>query len=272
MSTIACLLGGGPSWDISKGIYTGKNISVNAQDTSPWGLWFSPSGGIMYVLGVTTGKIYQYTLSTPWDVSTASYASKSLVISGQDTMGRAVALSADGTKAYMFGITAASKVYQYTLATPWDLSTGSYASKSLDVSGQQLNGGGITLSPDGTKLYTVGHNGQTAHQYTLATPWDLSTGSYASKSLAVGSQDTSAEGITLSSSGTKVYVAGSTNDFIFQYTLATAWDLSTGSYASKSLNVASQDGSPEDVFIAPFGGFVYVLGRGNKIVYQYVLP
>ena len=114
----------------------------------------------------------------------------------------------------------------------------------------------------------MGWNNDTIYQYTLSTAWDISTGSYASKSLSVSSEETFPVGMTLSADGTKAYVVGVANDTIYQYTLSTAWDLSTGSYASKSKNVNSVDLNPQAFRFKPDGSKLYILGRAVGRIYQ----
>ena len=103
---------------------------------------------------------------------------------------------------------------------PWDISTGSYASKSLSVTAQDAFPEGLAFSADGTKAYILGGTNDTIYQYTLSTPWDISTGSYASKSLSVTAQETGPRGLAFSSDGTKAYIVGANNDTIYQYTLS----------------------------------------------------
>lgn len=52
---------------------------------------------------------------TAWDVSTASYASKSFSVASQDDAPTAVAFNNDGTKMYICGATN-DTIYQYSLA------------------------------------------------------------------------------------------------------------------------------------------------------------
>jgi hypothetical protein len=70
--------------------------SVSSQDTSPYGLAFSSDGTKMYVTGNTNDTVYQYSLSTAWDVSTASFGliSPMMVTSNNKSFGSA--LSFDG--------------------------------------------------------------------------------------------------------------------------------------------------------------------------------
>jgi len=162
-------------------------------------------------------------------------------------------------------------VYQYTLSIAWDISTGSYASKSMSTTAQDVAPTGVAFSFDGTKCYVTGVANNTIYQYTLSIAWDISTGSYASKSMSVLTETTNTYGAAFSSDGTKCYVAGNSNKVIYQYTLSTAWDISTGSYVSKSMSVSTEDSSPIGLAFSSDGTKCYVTGNGNKAIYQYKL-
>ena len=68
-----------------------------------------------------------------------------------------------------------------------------------------------------------------------------------------------------------MYIMGNTNDSVYQYTLSTAWDVSTASYASKSFSVGSQETSPSGVKFSSDGTKMYVVGMQNDTVYKYTL-
>jgi sugar lactone lactonase YvrE len=223
----------------------------------------------MYIVG-GTDIVYQYTLGTAWDVSTAVYASKSFSVGSQDTNPTAVTFSSDGTKMYIVGYTN-DTVYQYTLSTAWNLSTASYASKSFSVTSQDDTPVDLFFSDDVTKMYMLGTTADTVFQYTLSTAWDVSTASYASKSRTVGAQDTSPTGLAFSTDGTKMYMVGTTNGRVFQYTLSTAWDLSTATYASKSFLVTSQETNAQALYFKSDGSKMYVLGVTQDRIYEYNL-
>ena len=65
-----------------------------------------------------------------------------------------------------------------------------------------------------------------------------------------------------------MYVIGN-GDTVYQYTLSTAWDLSTASYDSVSFSVNSQDATTTALFFKPDGSKMYVLGDSNNSVYQF---
>ena len=145
----------------------------------------------------------------------------------------------------------------------------SYDSKSFLTNNQDTAPRGLFFKSDGTKVYVIGATNDAIYQYTLSTAWDISTASYDSKSFSVASQEGTPFGLFFKSDGTKVYVIGTTNDAIYQYTLSTAWDISTASYDSISYSVATQDATPSGLIFSQDGHQFYIIGTANKYIYQY---
>jgi len=195
----------GTPWDVSTGSYASKTLSVTTQESTPQGVALSSDGTKAYVVGYTNNTVYQYTLSTAWDISTGTYASKSMSVSTQDTFVVDLSLSSDGTKCYILGANT-STVYQYTLSTPWDISTGSYASKQFVLGGTYSNSPqGLTFSTDGTHCYVVDTIDDRILDLRMSVAWDVSTlpGAWSALS-GIGSQEASAQGVSLSIDGTKM--------------------------------------------------------------------
>lgn len=259
------------SLDISLFSYASKSFNHSSQTTSNRGMFFKPDGTKVYIASANT--VYQYSLSTAWDISTASYDSKSVSISSQVSDCRGLHFSSDGTKMYAGDRAASDAVYQYTLSTAWDVSTASYASKSLSIVSQVTDIRGLTMNSDGTKLYALNSN-EIVYQYGLSTAWDLSTGSYDSKNYNSASQDSNAHGLAMPSDNTQIFISGRTNDKMFQYDLSTASDISTASYASKSLNFFPETGRDSfSQFVGDTDSKIYVgLDDGGGIIYQYDGP
>ena len=260
----------GAGFTLSAASYDSVSFSVAAQDISPTSITFNTTGNKMYVLGFSTDIIYQYTLATTFDLSTASYDSVSFSVAAQDTVPLSVIFNDTGTKMYVAGLVTDS-IYQYTLATAFDLSTASYDSVSFSVTAQVSpdDAYDIVFNNTGTKMYIASNRAGIVFQYTLATAFDLSTASYDSVSFSASAQDTTMIGITFNTTGTKMYLLGLTADSIYQYTLATAFDLSTASYDSVSFSVAAQDSAPYDFAFNDTGTKMYVVGQSGDAVFQY---
>ena len=119
------------------------------------------------MVGNTSDRVYQYSLSIAFDLSTASYDSVSFSVAGQDFTPYDIAFNNDGTKLYMVG-NVNDSVHQYSLSIAFDLSTASYDSVSFSVAGQDPNPLNITFNNDGTKLYMVGFSSRSAYEYNTA--------------------------------------------------------------------------------------------------------
>jgi len=223
------------TYDIANAVYDSVSFSVSTQTNTMEGFRFGDSGSKVYIASASDATIYQYTLSTSYDISTASYASKSFLASSQSANSYAVDFKTDGTKMYILGLTN-DTVYQYTLSTAWDVSTASYDSVSFSVNSQEATPTHVEFKADGTSFYIVGIGSDTVYQYDMTTAWDLSTASYASKSMSTGL--TNPYHFTFKPDGTKIFVVEAA-DIVTQYSLTTAWDISTGSTDSITLDVSS---------------------------------
>ena len=255
---------------IQKALKDGRPKDVSDKESDLYGIAFNSDGTKMYVVGLNTATVYQYNLSIPWVIASATYSGNLKDVSTQDGSPNSVHFSSDGTKMYIIGW-GSPTVFQYTLSSAWDVSSATYSGKSKDVSGQDSFMNSMTLSLDGTKMYTLGNTGNIVFQYTLSTAWDVSSATYSGKSKDVSGQDGSAYGIFFSSDGTKMYVAGSNNDRIFQYTLSTAWDVSSATYDNTSKDVSNEDSQPREISFNSDGTRMYIAGNSNDTVYQYAL-
>jgi DNA-binding beta-propeller fold protein YncE len=258
------------AYSLAGASYDSKSY-VLTNDTSPSAIAFNNDGTKMYMLGIATDRIYSYNLSTAYDITTTPGAAASFTISGQSTVPEALIFNNDGTKMYVAD-RASLTIYQYSLSTAYQVNTASasYDSVSLDVSSQEPSGfTGISFNNDGTKLYTLGYGSDNVHQYSLSTAYDLSTASYASISFSVASQDTIPYDIHFNNAGTRMLILGSANDSIYQYSLSTAFNVSTASYDSVSFSVVGQDNQPLGITFNNDGTKMYMVGTQNDSVYQY---
>jgi 6-phosphogluconolactonase (cycloisomerase 2 family) len=263
--------GGGGVWtdpDLANASYDSVSFSVAGQDLTPTGMFFGESGAKLYISGFANKSIFQYSLSAPYDISTASYDSVSLNVNSQDSSPQNLYFNTDGTKMFHMGFST-DTVYQYTLSTGFDLSTASYDSVNFSFTSQETDPTGLTFSPSGEKMFVVGNSQDSVFQYSLSTPFDLSTASYDSVSFSVASQEGFAYSLTFSPDGTKMFVIGINNDTVYQYTLSTGFDVSTASYDSVSFSYAAQEGVARSLAFNDAGSKMYVVGSGSDTIYQY---
>ena len=301
------------AYDLSTASYDSVSFDATTWTSGDgWHTQFNADGTRM--IGVSEDDIYQFSLSTAWDISTLSFDNVSNVggLTANVFTGSFV-LKTDGTKLYQ---TRLGNVYQYTFGSTvttgsFDLSTGNYFtdtpsadveytfsnagdvqsfqlevtggavgydigsanydSKSFSVASQEVNPYGIAFKSDGTKMYIAGTTGDDINQYTLSTAWDVSTASFDSVTFSVISQATALQGLFFKPDGTKFYVPCIATDAVYQYTMSTAWDLSTASYESKSLSVSAQGSGPAGLYFKSDGLTLFILDYIPDTVFEYTL-
>jgi hypothetical protein len=245
------------AWDISTA-GSATSFDQSSQDSDPRDVTFKTDGTKMYLNGDSNNRVFQYSLSTAWDITTATYDNKSHLTTNQTSSPFSTEFKSDGTKMY---ITGGGAMYEYSLSTAWDVSTASYTSNSFTFTSQDTYMRGIFLKPDGTKLYAVGNDNDSVFEYTFGTAWDLSTLSYSGTSYALPN-GTNPTGIAFSTDGTKLYNTDFSNALIYQYSTGSlALVLGTGSFASTDVGKRIQ-GNGGDVTLTSTAG-AYVTTGGS---------
>ena len=188
---------------------SGDAITLSSEDTN---LVFDGLAGIS-------------TKPTPYNLAGAYYDNKSGDANATGGYVYGFHIRPDtGTTLYVSGSSPSGYIHQGTRSTPWEINTGSDTGNDLDASTQTTSNGDIFVSSDGSKIYVIGRSENAVFQYDMSTPYDLSTASYASKSIDVSSQMNlgNAGGLYFKSDGLTAYVTSS--NYVYQYTLTTAWD------------------------------------------------
>ena len=243
-------------------------IAANTQARGPQGFRFSNDGTKMFVVGNNTDAVSEYTLSTAFDISTASFVDN-FDFSSQESSPRDLAFNTDGTKMFILGVDG-DDVTEYTLSTAFDASTASHVSGGeFDISSQDDFGTGLSFNGDGTKMFISGNDDDDVNEYTLSTAFDVSTASFVD-SFSVSSQDSHIQGLTFNPNGTKMYLVGDQGNDINEYDLTLPFDVSTASFVG-ALDVSSQDTSPKAVGFNHDGTKLFVLGNDNGKVFEYTL-
>ena len=212
-------------FDISTASYDSL-FSVNSQDTNPRGLAFNNDGTKMFVAGWSNQRVFEYHLTTGFDISTASYDSN-LSISSNAGGSNGLAFNSDGTKMFVNCANSSDEVVEYTLSTGFDVSTASYDSSFVTQS-QDTSPQGLAFSNDGKKMFVAGDTGDDINEYTLSTGFDVSTASFVG-SFDVSSQGTTPTGITFNNDGTKMFITDQSGTpgthSVDEYTLTTGFEL-----------------------------------------------
>jgi DNA-binding beta-propeller fold protein YncE len=252
--------------DLTTASYDSVSFSVASQETNPHEIVFKTDGTKFYVVGFDSDSVFEYNLSTAWNLATATY-SQSFSVSSQETQPSGLFFKSDGTKLYVVGF-ASDTIYQYSLSTAWDVSTASYDSVSKSVSTEEGSTTGLFFKDDGTKVFIIGLSADKIHEYSLSTAWDISSASLTTD-FSVASQEGQAHALYFNEDGTRVFIVGGFNQTVYQYSLSSAWDISTASYDSISFSVSSQASGPQGLTFKSDGSKMYVIDSITDSIYQY---
>ena len=183
------------------------------------GAFIGNNGYALYAVDQTSDRVYQYTMTTAYDITTASSASKNLLVSGQDTVPTGLWFKPDGTEMYLTG-DSSDDIHQYTLSTAWDVSTGSFTRTNVL---NHTNTGAPFFTDDGVYMFTSDANDDEVRRYTLTTPWDISTaGSLLSFDATVyeGASGLGSRCNYLSPDGAYLYIVDNGTDKYYQFRMA----------------------------------------------------
>jgi sugar lactone lactonase YvrE len=245
--------------DTASGSVTIKGgISTNVTGLTANALYYVKKSG-----GLTPTTTYA---TSGYNLDGATYTS-TYNVSAQSVADE-VRFNPSGTKMFVLGY---DQVFQYSLSTAFDTATASYDSVVFSVSSQDTQAIGLAFNNDGTKMYMSGNQTDSVYQYSLSVGFDMSTASYDSVSLSVTAQETSPESLAFNDDGTKMYIVGQNSDTVFQYSLSSAFDLSTASYDSISLSVSGQESGPTGIAFSGDGTKMFIVGYPTDTVYQYGL-
>ena len=272
------------AYDVTSGTITeGTNYDVGSYETNPYDVAFNADGTKMFVIGNSSDKIHEWTLSTGFDLSsTVSYVSGTSL--GM-TDPAAFDISPDGTLMAVVDY-GTDYLKGFTLSTPFDSSTIS-ATQTIDLSdnrwpanpsgnyyltnywytptGCRFNGDGTTI----TIMDRYSSSYDKAISVPLVVPYDV-------RGFADGAVDGYSEGVGSPSSfrfnrdGTKFYILDGSDDAIYQWSLHTPYALgrgsTTASYDGKTSALTSPDPTQYSFDWTPDGKGIFVCGTSNDTI------
>jgi sugar lactone lactonase YvrE len=249
------------AWDIAFLTYSQSSASLGTVSN---GIYFKSDGTTIYRTSSTS--VSQYSLTSN-NLSTLSL--KRSYNTGYTLNG--VYFKSDGTKMYVLAnVTSAWRLREYSLSTPWDISTASPVA-SFDVFNQDTAPTGLTFSTDGTKIYITGNTNNSIYYYNLSSAWSISTMTY-NNSFSTNTYSSTPIGISLDVLGRYVYVVNgsSLSKKIIQYSLTSNFDISTAVYLKELTLSATYHTSLTDIFFMTSGNICYISDTNLKII-KYII-
>jgi hypothetical protein len=246
----------------------------NTGVSSMLGLTFKRDGTSFYTSNFSNGNVYQYNLSTAWNISTASlYDAVNLGRGGLSDLW----FNDTGTIMFVWDRSTENVLLKYTLSTPWNITSLSFNSESNLTN---TNPDGLRVSNDGLTFMISNQTGDipmyswtstVANQITALTqltpPLNMR--------IVTGNWLSSVLGMTLDNSGQYIY-APQFNDSrrISKIRLNVPWRANLGGVLLQNSLLPSGPayGSPDQVYLAESANFMYIIDYGNTgTLYQFAV-
>ena len=283
----------------------GTRLDVATEESHPFGVTFNNDGTKMFMVGERSGTdainddIHQYVLSTPYDISTATFSTGIEVFSdvGSRTL-RQIQFSNDGSKMF-FTVRCTNnndncnKIFQYSLSIKFDISTATYSEISYvaNETNAGLTGGliGFAFNNDGTMMFlsdgiAAGGSTEKVYQLSLEKPFDLSGSVTVIRSVDLETleddaahQDfdgeTEPSGIAFNEDGTRMFLIGQKGNDVNQYTLSVGFNISTASFDG-GLEFGGSNNNPSGIAFSPSGLKMFSTNNAGigKLIRQFTLP
>jgi len=254
--------------------------------SDPLDVFFKPDGTKLFI--IKGGSLFQYTLTTPWLLSSANIAGGTFLSTTLvDTGCTGLFFKPDGLRMFICGTTAVAnatvgsaagedRVYQYSLSTAWDVTTATllsgsrrFAAADASLPAAETNPAAIHFNSTGTQLFVLGSTLDAVLQYSLSTAYDVSTSTYV-KQFSVSAQETTPTGLAFNAAGTRMYVVGSTGDDINEYRLSTAYDVATAVFYDRVYVAAAGETSPSGIYLSTNDSSAYVCGTAVDTVQKFL--
>ena len=267
-------------------------------ETSPRHVEFNNDGTKMFIVGGTLDFVYEWTLTTGFDISTATYAGNAEAFDifknnrngFGDGQSRGIHFNTDGTKMFVVGNNF-DEINEYSLSTGFDISSGGNSISAFTAS-EDISSTvgafpqGIEFNTDGTKMFVTESTGSNQlHEFTLTTGFNLSTmvndGTHVTSDV-LGDTLLSPHGIAFSIDGTKMFVVSndvngiSSNDSINEYTLTTGFDITTATFTA-TFDLSDRAHDPHGVEFNDDGTKMFIMDTklpsqsGTGYLYEYIL-
>ena len=203
----------------------------------------------------------------PWQLESIRFTGKQL---NTTTLGGTANLKGaqfNDVGSKMLAVGATTGIHEYNLSKSWDILSASYQGKY----DPQLTYNGEVWKEDGSKIIVIDDAGAPVYfrEYNPSTNWVTSSGVSAGNVSSDISGDTDPpSGLEMNPTGTRLYTCDlASPDSIDQYTLGTAYNVTTASY-QKRFDVSAQTGGPNGPVFRRDNGLQFWIWNAQQI-YQY---
>lgn len=257
------------AWDVTTASWTAFT-STSSQDTIPNAFFFKPDGTRLWVLGDTNDRIYEYDLSTAWDITTLTYNNNNSTLSGGAANSQlnpeAMTWSSDGLSIIVYS-NYLRYLNKFTVSSAWSLTGFSLNSQSNSISSYITSTGataGIAYNSDGTRLTMVDSSTDTVSEFEPTSAYGVNISRIGRFPIS----DATPEGVCFGDNGTKLYYVGSGNDTVYQYDLKQSYVSVTKNLVT-SKSISAQTLTPSGITFSLDGTKMWITDTTNEYILQY---
>jgi hypothetical protein len=251
----------GTAWDVTTASFNQDYALTGLSFARPSSISFSPDGLRMFVMDFSNSAgnstLHHFSLSTAWDISTASSVDTKSIASGYGHYWR------DNGEIFYATSYVDAVVYEYTVTSPntWNISTTTttntfdddnwYQQGSSTTPSSTMYLKHISFKADGTRFYINNYSGTefiTVFNYDLSTAWDTTTAArqYPASNYYdfPGLDNTTSSGksgLFFRPGGDSFYIADSQTSTVEQYDMSTPYDISTANFAAELTSMRDTD-------------------------------
>jgi hypothetical protein len=245
--------------------YTGRSLSTTGTTVTPKAASLINGGLRLYILD-STGIIYQYNLSTAWEIDTATYSNNSYDTGLTSFLGNMSIESAGGIMLISHSLT---DVQQFLINDFDDISLTTNTGSSLDASSETSVIRAAKLSPNKLTLNVLDNTNDRILKYNLSIAGDINSATYSSTSFSLDTSPGDVDGFVFTDSGGAYFAVGQSSDNVFKRTLTDANDILTSSTASKMLR-AKEAANQADIWVSSDETHLYILDSIEDEILEYV--
>lgn len=151
-----------------------KALDTSTIDADIYNIYFKPDGLKAFVVGASGKKMIRLTLSTAWDITTATVENSYTITA---TVPTTFTFKPDGSAYYVLGVNGSNMImYQYDLSTAWDITTSVINAKTRILGDlASILPQGLDFALNGTYFYNTQTLTKLVIEHKLANEWDFTS-------------------------------------------------------------------------------------------------
>ena len=232
---------------------------------------FNDDGTKLFILDRSADQVFEFSLSTAYDISTSGTVDADIDVVGLEDNGRAMEFGDSGEKLYIIGRTG-DNVNTYNLTTGYSLSSVTMTT-TTSIALPEDTPSALLINDDGTKFYIAGKTDDEIKEYTLSIPYDFALSTFTATpddTYIFTTIERTPHGMVFNNDGTKLFVVGASSDTVLEIHLSIAYDIDTGSLENV-LSIAMEETAPLGLAFNNDGSTLFVIGNDDDGINQYAL-